>query len=497
MKRVLLVDDDFLVRSYLSQLLNWEANGYELVGAAQDGAQALEMVGKYAPDIVIADIDMPVMNGIDLLCRLKEQNYSGHVIMLSCHDDFEYVKEAMRIGAEEYLLKDMLTPEKLLQTLETIAPTDTEQRSVRQTREQEDKQLLQLLDGTAVSCESIRPNAVIAVQVTEYEDKIAYQPVEQKEEFYKALAQTCETAASNMKAFRCIHVRGGLFAGFCVFHSGMGKQEKQLALRETASVLVQDADRHFAIAVKLGVSDASEYETDVAACWDSAQNALSHAFYQPGSIFYAWQCGGMGSYLPRAAAEFLKKAEELAARRDTEAFQQALDDALEAFQQEQTRESQVAYWLHSADKLLNLPVRPLPKRFAQLRDMVQSYVNVCEEMLPDTEQYSDGVAAAIRFLQEHYRENITLSDAAKAVHLTTAYLSYVFHKETEITFSEYLQSCRINHAKKLLENTDEHVRDIGGMVGYNDNRHFSKVFKRATGMTPQEYRKNAAHNRKI
>ncbi|MGM9630465.1 response regulator transcription factor [Butyricicoccus sp.] len=492
MKKIILADDDFLVRSYLSQLVDWEANGYMLAGVAQDGEQALELAEKLKPDIVIADIDMPVMNGIALLQKLKEKRNPARVVMLSCHDDFEYVKEAMRIGADEYLLKDAVTPEKLLQTLKEIAPAESDaaaEDTKELTEEQERKQLLQLLEGTVLSCESIAPDAVIAVRLTEYEETMAYQPVEQRELFYHSFRQTCEGAGRNLEEVRCVHVRGGLFAVLCQFHAGMSRQSQQLALRETASSLVQEADRHFAIAVKVGVSDAAEYSTDTSVCWSGAKDALEHAFYQPGSIFYAWQCGKMGNMLPRAAEEFLKEAEELAAHRDSAEIKTMLAAALESFSQEQTRESLVAGWLHSADRKLGVETRPMPKRFSDLREIVQVYPTVCEEMLPDVGQYSKGVADTIRFIQEHYRENISLTDAANAVHLTTTYLSFVFHKETDITFSEYLQSCRINHAKELLERTNERVREIGALVGYNDNRHFSRIFKKTTGMTPQEYRK--------
>lgn len=306
MKRILLADDDFLVRSYLSQLVDWEANGYMLAGVAQDGAQALELAEKLQPDIVIADIDMPVMNGISLLQKLRERRHPAKVIMLSCHDDFEYVKEAMRTGAEEYLLKDTVTPEKLLQTLQELAPADDTEETQERMEEQEREQLLRLLEGTALSCESIAPDAVIAVRLTEYEETMAYQPMEQREQFYRSFLQTCEGAGKNLAAVRCIHVRGGLFAVLCAFRTGMGRQSQQLALRETATALVQEADRHFAAAVKLGVSDAAEYSTEISSCWRDAKNALEHAFYQPGSIFYAWQCGKMGDMLPRAAEEFLK-----------------------------------------------------------------------------------------------------------------------------------------------------------------------------------------------
>lgn len=489
MKKIILADDDFLVRSYLAQLIDWEANGYMLAGVAQDGAQALELAEKLRPDIVIADIDMPVMNGIELLRKLKEKNHPAKVIMLSCHDDFEYVKEAMRTGADEYLLKDAVTPEKLLQTLQELAPVGAEEEPKALTEEQERKQLLNLLEGTLLSSASIAPDAVIAVRLMEYEENIAYQPMEQREKFYRSFLQNCEDAGRSLAAVRCVHVRGGLFAVLCAFRRGMSRQAQQLALRETAAALVQEADRHFAAAVKLGVSDIAEHGTDTSVCWNDAKNALGHAFYQPGSIFYAWQCGKMGDMLPRAAEDFLKTAEDLAAHRDSGAIKTMLTAALEAFSQEQTRESLVAGWLHSADRKLGIETRPMPRRFSALREMVQVYIAACEEMLPDTAQYSESVADTIRYVQEHFRENITLADAANAVHLTTTYLSYVFHKETDITFSEYLQSCRINHAKELLERTDERVREVGALVGYHDNRHFSKVFKRATGMTPQEYRK--------
>lgn len=489
MRSILLVDDDFLVRSYLSQLIDWEANGYMLAGVARDGAEALEMTNKLHPDLVIADIDMPVMNGIELLQEYKKQGKAPHIIMLSCHDDFDYVKEAMKLGADEYLLKDAITPEKLLHTLQELLPEEAEETNAPLTEEQMRKQLLHLLDGTALSGGSISPDAVFAVRLIDYEETIAYQPIEQREKFYRTFTQTYDSLNKEIVNLRSVHVRGGLFAVLCEFSTGMGKQQQQTLLQEVASALVQEAERHFAIAVKVGVSDSTEYSTETAACWDQAKNALEHAFYQRGRIFYAWQCGRMGEILPRAAADFLREAEELTAHRNRDALNHLLQQTLDAFMREQTREDLVAGWLHRADRIFGIETRPMPKAFDSLQEMVQVYPVACEEMLPDTEQFSEGVADTICYLKEHYREEISLSDAANAVHLTTTYLSYVFHKETGITFSEYLQSCRINRAKDLLEHTEERVREIGALIGYRDNRHFSKVFKKATGMTPQEYRR--------
>ena len=92
MTKILLVDDDFLVRTFLSRLTDWEKHGYTLVGAAQDGEEALRMAEEYRPDIIITDISMPVMDGIELIRRLRQQENTACIVVLSCHDDFDYIE---------------------------------------------------------------------------------------------------------------------------------------------------------------------------------------------------------------------------------------------------------------------------------------------------------------------------------------------------------------------------------------------------------------------
>ena len=118
MFQTLLVDDDFLVRSYLKTLDSWEKAGYEVVRDVQDGEEALEVMNQEKIDIVVTDISMPLMDGIELIKAVKKNWPEVSVIVLSCHDDFEYVKEAMRLGADEYILKNTLDENSLLEVLE-------------------------------------------------------------------------------------------------------------------------------------------------------------------------------------------------------------------------------------------------------------------------------------------------------------------------------------------------------------------------------------------
>ena len=98
-------DDDFLVRSYLKTLDSWEKAGYEIVDDAEDGEEAYGFLQKEKIDVLVTDLTMPVMDGIELIRKIREENRDIYIIVLSCHDDFEYVKEAMRLGADEYVLK--------------------------------------------------------------------------------------------------------------------------------------------------------------------------------------------------------------------------------------------------------------------------------------------------------------------------------------------------------------------------------------------------------
>ena len=108
MRKALLADDDFLVRSYLKMLSSWEKAGFEITADVRDGEEALEVLDREKIDLVVTDIAMPLMDGIELIREIRRKYPDIYVIVLSCHDEFEYVKKAMKEGADEYVLKNTL-----------------------------------------------------------------------------------------------------------------------------------------------------------------------------------------------------------------------------------------------------------------------------------------------------------------------------------------------------------------------------------------------------
>ncbi|NLM55669.1 MAG: response regulator, partial [Firmicutes bacterium] len=128
MLKVLIVDDEAIVRVGLKSMIDWQAHGFELVGEARDGRGALEMIAAYRPDVVITDLRMPVLDGLELLRAINQRQYQCRVVVLSSYDDFELVREAMKLGAVDYLLKLEVEPEQLIKVLEAFRSDISEEQ---------------------------------------------------------------------------------------------------------------------------------------------------------------------------------------------------------------------------------------------------------------------------------------------------------------------------------------------------------------------------------
>ena len=120
MTSVLVVDDDAIMRMSLHMMIDWENEGFAWMGEAENGKEALKCIDEIHPQVVITDMKMPGMDGVSLIRELKKYRHSPEILVLSSYDDYELVRESMRLGAADYLLKVDLTAEKLLQALRPL-----------------------------------------------------------------------------------------------------------------------------------------------------------------------------------------------------------------------------------------------------------------------------------------------------------------------------------------------------------------------------------------
>lgn len=523
MKKAVLVDDDFLVRSYLKMLSAWERAGFEIIADVRDGEEALEVMEQEVVELVVTDIAMPLMDGIQLIRKIREKDTGIYVIALSCHDEFEYVKEAMKEGADEYVLKNTLN-EKSLYTLlqaanEKLEMQKTECSGKMQDNEGSDAEYLsginrkflffnQILAGTLSEKDLEREgiaagvrgkylnSAVIVMKLEDYGEAEDLWSEVKKEQyclgFVNRFQEMAGDVTSQMKIEEeMMYVGNGVFCCFVDLSDLCRGSEMYQKLTNMASVCYRIC-RKEEYRYQIGVSNSCIGAEALRQAYQQARMMVKAAFYAPDGITYYEPGKVMKKELPREAENLLEQSELIRKRNKKDEFRKMSKAAVEAFRKEYTESSIVTDWLRRIEeRLLNKAgeekriVHTIEEVEKVLEEMVEQLTE-CEN-LEISEQVSKPVRRAAEYAAEHYKEAIGLVDAAEVAGVNSTYLSYLFSQEMKTGFANYLLNLRLEHAKKLLRSCDLKIWQIAEKSGFNDYHYFSKVFKKNVGMNPAQY----------
>jgi len=398
--KVMLVDDEMLVRLGIKSLIEWEAHGFQFMGDAPDGAKALELMEDGPPDILLTDIVMPNMNGIELIEAVRRRYPDTLIIVLSSHNEYDYVRKAMKLGVEDYLLKTSLRPEELLGLL--IATSG---------KLQERGILPELTPSIPNQQSTARPEAAAWLGRVLAYDGDGLPP--------EAAAIPLDQGAILM-AVRIVQIREGV-----PHHSAAGLM-KHMIEAELKGLIegepVQITDRDFAALLKP--------DEDGLAGMDARLGSLLNA---------------SGSLLGIEAAA--RVSAPMNGWRDAKRLYAALLDALE---------------------------EGIPRQKEATREDIRTL---------------------LRYLEEHYAEQVTLRDAAERICMSEAYLSTVFKRETGIGFVDWINQLRVEKAASFLTATDLPSYLISERVGYENSNYFGRIFKKIKGVSPQKYRTDQSRGR--
>jgi two-component system response regulator YesN len=365
--KVLLVEDESIVRRFIKSLINWEANGFMVIGEASNGEEAWHILETESVDIVLTDIRMPLLDGFELIKRINEKNLSCEVVILSSYDEFEYVRTALKLQVSDYVHKATISEEELLSCLNK-AKSDWlkhhEQMLVDRSASQ------QILSRKNIVAANLLNMALDDHPDDHYITLLSESLHNWNEPFYIALA----------------------------FVSDPSKITK----REDGDTILFARDNYWIIAGKKSVKE----------------------------FVFDW---------PAVTVVYSERAVSL-----TE-------------------------W---------------PVRYSSLKRELEERLQEQDE----TQSFHSSIREAVVYLQEHYMDEITLEVMSELVHVSPAYFSRLFQKETSKTFTGYLTNLRLNQAKYLLLHTELPVYDIAERVGYRNTRYFLKLFKETVGFTPTEYR---------
>ena len=525
MYRTLVADDDFLVRSYLKTLDSWERAGYEIVDDAEDGEEAYGFLQKEKIDVLVTDLTMPVMDGIELIRKIREENRDIYIIVLSCHDDFEYVKEAMRLGADEYVLKNSLDEDSLYDTLEKSARLIEKRREKSQeqarTRKlihlgshalkyyffnglisgmlknqaREEKRVEAGIAGkyfnSAVICMFMenwaeRERQWTPLEVEQYSHHFRHRLLERTEELLGAESEFTEV----------VYLGAGIFCCFLDLSGDCRTSAMQQRLTEAAAICYRHCQEDLCD-FGISVSSVCMGEDGIRQAYQQAREMMKLHFYEKKEILYFEGRKKADSVLPESAEKLEGQISRLKAGKDRKKAEELWTQVLADCQDRYTDGRLLVQWLKKLNQTAGIEKEPIwygdIESFEKFREKGSACISQLfvgeEDAVP--EGTSAAVKKALEFIREHYEAPISLQDAADAAEVNPAYLSYLFKQEMKIGFSNYVQELRIDCAKKLLSETNCKVKDVALRSGFGDYHYFSKIFKKFTGLSPAEYRKES------
>lgn len=499
--KILIADDEFLIREALATRISKNYYQFQDVYYAENGAEAFALIKEHDPDIVITDIRMEHMDGLDLIKKCRQENIQTPFIIISGYAEFEYAQTAIEHESCGYLLKP-ITNKKLFEAIDRAIHQCKERKLLSSTLQEntlflinslikkcrqknisseEYEQLLKLLDGDE-SCEFMIANVHVSVyRQDRYHDQ---------EDVYRAFAEALTRKIPvSFKLLPTEEMQNRL-----ILFYDRNLTKKRGNITEILKSVIQ-RQKTLGAVMTIGLSRTGILAD--AELFSSAEQALHQRFEK-----------GIGTVFSDHEARESKDISQIFDMKDFELRIKSKtgdEAALEFIKLVEQLYPHVYNLDFLFQYLYELLIRQNfhPDRKFWMNYIENKYWTICESkeeiLAPVYEELKRTCAQSLSsnsslyeqvkdFIHIHYAEDITLSFLADKYHLNPKYFSYIFKKREAITPINYLTQVRIEEAKKLLLATELPASRIASMVGYEDPRYFYKVFKKLTGFTPNEYR---------
>ena len=518
MYKVFLVDDEIVIREGIRNSFPWEASGFALCGEAPDGEMALPMLQELKPDILVTDIRMPFMDGLALSRKVSQTMPWIHIVILSGYDDFAYAREAITLGVKEYMLKPV-SAQKLEEVLSRIAGKIQGERAQQadmdalrrqlatSTRYARAQLLRQLLEGGEPA--SLLPQAESLHMRLAAAQYLVLLLAHRPETEQLALQGILQRLAEGAEGAACQTLVDGSAALLVMGESRSDLEERAYAL---AQALAHEAARSGAPVPAVAIGAPVAQLAHLPRALASAQGVLRAMQGRPHGILGATDIDAALS--PELTdGEILPLYEKLryAAQQDTARL---VEEYLASLGGMAAQSLLVTHYmlvdiLLACSRIIRAhggdPAQHLPAQLRQEADLLrlaqhpQDALEAGKRMVALSlafrdahalSRYSDILHKARAFIEENYRRpEMTLHDVAKHVALSNNHFCTVFSQEMGQTFIEYLTRLRMEKAKALLLSSPLRSSDVALEVGYNDPHYFSYLFKRHTGASPRDFRK--------
>lgn len=534
MIKVLLVDDEKLALEYLENIINWEYYGFQVIGAATDPEQALKLYKKYKPEFVVSDVKMPGMTGLQLVNEMRDYGGNAHILFLSAYKNFDYIKQAIRLDIDDYLLKSDLEEENFLKKILQLKEIIRKEKAKNQytiglifedlfKKNAEEENYQRILDEDEYISIHKKYLYVIAAQkiAPRFIDKYIA-PIQEKESFEHEFSNACyhHCDSYHLKVISVFPLNNNEYLAILDMYGEVIKQKEMLEntyyfSREVFQDMNQDKDQQFDLyyySTKMSPRQAGIF-------FNENKNQLSQRYLKKQAKimeFLEDKIANSKDIEPKSiTAEEIyrmiqqKNKEEIASciaiLKDTiqkEDFFSYLwyiknmFEAMSAYEKILTETK--------SGRKFSLIENSASYNFKNPNELVDFIEYKLEEIQfffreKEKKSYSNLVSNAIHVIREKYGDaELSLAVVANEIMISASWLSTKFKEEVGIGVSDYINNIRINQAKNIMERDDCMIYEISEKVGFTSSQYFSKIFKENVGLTPNQYRRNmvSSENRK-
>ncbi len=542
--RIIIVDDESFLRVNFKSYIDWGKYGFELVGEACNGEEALKLIETVKPDIVFLDIKMPVLDGIGVLTRLNEGEIKPKVIVLSSFNEFEYVREAMRLGAFDYIHKPSLNAGSVISVvMNAKAALEKEQKNIKEFRTLKRNIEMNISSLKALFFKELIFRSV--VHNWELDEKVKSLGIKVKNsnvycmaisiDDYRTVEKRYENSKRHLLDFAIGNIVNELFEeddeleffqydtnSYVVIKSHSKTHSmKEITLKneKIVKIIIEALKQYMNINISAGISGRHNSLFDLGAALNEALSALNNKFFdQEGEqIFYYTSSLSFSERTNKkqpAPNEDINQIKSSLESNEFEAakeyirkmFKNMLENKYMRMEHKLLNEIFIGLYFILNDRLFSLNpgnelqtampfslediisaenIVQVRTRFIDLVDYLNNKIIESKSMAAKSYRIKE----VIEYIHKNYAKDISLETIAENAGLNSSYLSRLFKEETGVTITNYILKCRIEAAIQYLKKDNLKSYEISELVGFQNVEYFCTAFKKYMGKTPVEYKK--------
>lgn len=504
MHKVFIVDDEPFIIEGLYDILDWPRLGLEIVGHAENGRQALDALQTTPTDVLITDISMPVMDGLSLIAEARKVHKELKAIILSGFNEFDYLKEGMKLGIENYLLKPINVDE-----LESTLRNTVQKLDSLKSEELYDAYDVQILKDNTLYRWLTRQ-----IATAEFAERAELLGLHLKGPFIvvgvlrtqnnpgEIFEQTGRYLQTEKEITLCRDVDGDIVIIGSLQNSAEGKR--------MFTDLLENLSRELSSGnppVQIGIGSVGQLPEEASLSYKEAKRALEYYMVYPERRMIEYKSlqtdqGGAGSGSPLHWDEYAK----LILARNREGLKERIGSDFERMKQtegvrpEDLQNAALELVVRFKMELQHIKYSEETDIFKKALDRLQHCAAFAElaEAIEDVAEATVGsllqdaknpvVHQVLGHIHSHFADELSLKTLGAQYHIHPVYLGRLFHRETGVSFAEYINKYRIEKAKQQLKHTNLKVHEIARNVGYWEIGYFYKQFRKYVGISPTDFK---------